>query len=526
MIKKIPKIMQVTRDYIKNMFPAFSTKKGSASIILAAMLSGSILSTIFYSQQNAGWFLSNTEEHQKELSDQLTIKYAFTLGGYLVANNLILCRENGWESSKKLCKWNNDQQISLSEFALTNPTYSKVDGRNIMTFTGTLPSSIGKHKYKIKFDLVNWKDYKHFIGDIPNAICRNKDNLEIIPEGRCSDKQQYQCKDAKENDISNSVCEYISSMDEDYYIVLMSVTPVRKDAQTVHAGIRRPLAHITVQTEGNPNCKLTCTSSITAYRYPECRGEFQPPTSKDYAVVRIKIFNHGPGTLYSLSLLREEISATEVQRDPNTNKPILDDDGLPVRMKYISVTEDYLAGTQQALHPGQSMLVENQMACHNEVKYNIVSSFETTVRTQIAAVQRGAPWSGTPPPVPSPQVIDSTVSDEVTFSSSVNIHAQDYSALAYMIDSIETPTGVCVENTAPPRKQIAGSCPTKYSTNQSCGPNNKGICLYSHIEPRRLFFPEESKTDFISLKKSTTTYNFNLNVKRFITVLIRVFYPH
>ncbi len=521
MIKKIPKIMQVTRDYIKNMFPAFSTKKGSASIILAAMLSGSILSTIFYSQQNAGWFLSNTEEHQKELSDQLTIKYAFTLGGYLVANNLILCRENGWESSKKLCKWNNDQQISLSEFALTNPTYSKVDGRNIMTFTGTLPSSIGKHKYKIKFDLVNWKDYKHFIGDIPNAICRNKNNFAIIPEGRCSEKQQYQCKDAKANDIPNSVCEHISSMDEDYYIVLMSVTPVRKGAQTVHAGIRRPLAHITVQTDGNPSCSLACASSITPYRYPECRGEFQPPTSKDYAVVRIKILNHGPGTLYSLSLLREETSVTEVQRDPKTNKPILDDDGRPVRMKYISVTDNVLTEEQPVLHPGQSILMEDQMTCHNEVKYNIVSSVETTVNTQTVASRRPISGSG------GFSATRTVLSDQSTVdsSSSVNIHAQDYSTLAYMIDSIETPTGVCVENTAPPRKQIAGSCPTKYSTNQSCGPNNKGICLYSHIEPRRLFFPEESKTD-LSIKKTTTTYNFDFKVKRFITVLIRVFYPH
>ena len=452
----------------------YSRNKGSAAIILSLMVSGAVLSTIFHSQKNIDWFISSTEQSQEVWENHLTTKYGFTLGGYLVANNLILCKEGGWQDTAAFCKWNTDDStVQLSEYNLEQPTVTTVDGRDVLTFEGQIDEPTLNNgeplNYTISFDLVNWKDpnIQGLIGEIPKYTCRDTQTLEMI-SGACSTTppDQEQCTNPEGNPISNSVCEYIEEVDQDFYIVLMLVKPAQVQ-QAHHAGIRRPLAHITTVLEGNAKCNMTCAAVDTGQRYPECRGEFQPPTGEERATLSLEITNHGPGAIYSLSFLKTQISVEK------------DKDGNPVS-KFYKVTRNLLEA-QEYLLPGKTSIpFTDTVTCLEEVRYSING---LPVRLLAFAL---------------PMIRD------------INVHAQPFMSLTYGMGSLLSPVGVCVENKFDGdgnRKQIKGNCGNTYSVDQTCG--NGGVCLYPHIEPRRIFYP--------------TAESINLD---YITSVIRFVSPH
>ena len=488
----------------------YSRNKGSAAIILSLMVSGAVLSTIFHSQKNIDWFISRTEQSQEAWENHLTIKYGFTLGGYLVANNLILCKEGGWENTTASCKWNTkDSTVTVGSYNLEEPKVITVDGKDVLTFEGEVKEPTLNNgeplEYTISFDLVSWKDpnIKNIIGDIPSYTCRNTNTLEMIPDGSCTPPDQKQCK--KDNKfISDSVCEYIEEADQDYYIVLISVKPKAEGQQAHYAGIRRPLAHVITSLESNAKCELTCAASDTSQSYPECRGEFQPPSGEELSNLKMKITNNGPGAIYALSLLREQVSQVEWEKD-NKGNLVKDNNNNPIPVTMYKVTGDLLERIQpkkEVLLPGEHIDVDDRVTCTEEVKYRITS--QTTIITVRAG--RGTPRG----------------QFRVNIASgSVNVHAQPFMSLSYTIGSLLTPIGICVErdvDTMGNRKQIPGSCNNQYSVGTSCG--SGGVCLYPNIEPRRVFYPKKAEQSTV-LQKTVITKTFN-----FITTIVRYISPH
>ncbi|MDE0120031.1 MAG: hypothetical protein OXM55_08510 [Bdellovibrionales bacterium] len=471
----------------------FSNKAGSAAIILSLMVSGAVLSTIFHSQKNINWFISKTELSKEDWEAHLTVKYGFTLGGYLVANNLVLCKETGWKDTTALCKWNtSDSTVQLQDYNLSSPVLTKVAGKDTLTMAGQIKNEPTLNNgeplnYTIQFDLVNWKDsyIKTLIGDIPTSVCRNKKTLKVIP-GKCVSPHQDKCIDDKNAPINNSVCEYIKEADQDFYIVLISVKSEGKNQVAHHAGIRRPLAHVIVTLESSAKCELTCAASDTGQRYPECRGEFVPPSGQDYSTLRMKLINKGPGSIYSLSMLREQVSRLEKDQHGNP-------------LKFYQVTDNLLEREdKEVIHPGESFIVQDKVTCMDEVQYKITSQTITTTR-------RGNP----------------RVTSTTTSSGSVNVHAQSFMSLSYTLGSLTTPIGICVESSADAdgnRKQIPGTCNNQYSVNTPCG--SGGVCLYPHIEPRRVFYPKMLEKS-VTLKGTVTVKSFD-----FLTTIVRYISPH
>ena len=474
----------------------FSKKSGSAAIILSLMVSGAVLSTIFHSQKSINWFISNTELSRENWEKHLISKYGFTLGGYLVANNLILCKEKGWKDTTALCKWNtSDNKVQLRDYNLNSLELTKISGRDVLSIKGQIKDEPTLNNgeplnYTIQFDLVNWKDsyIQTLIGEIPTSICRNKQTLKMI-NGSCTSPQE-KCVDENNVAISNSVCEYIKEADQDFYIVLVSVKPEGDDQEIQYAGLRRPLSHVVMTLESNAKCGLTCATSDTGNRYPECRGEFLPPSGEDYSTLRMKLINDGPGSIYVLSLLREQTSKREK-----------DQHGKP--LKFYKVTHDLLEREgKEVLHPGEHFIVQDTVACTEEVKYNITSQTTTiTVRGS-----RGTP---------SGQFRRTSV------NSNINVHAQPLMSLEYKVGSLITPVGICVERNTDisgNRKPISGSCPNQYSVNTSCG--SGGVCLYPHIEPRRVFYPKTLEKS-IDIDGKVIVKSFN-----FLTTIVRYISPH
>ena len=511
-----------------HIFPS-ERKRGSAAIILSLMVSGAVLSTIFHSQKNIDWFLSTTKSSLQDWEKALTAKYAFTLGGYLVANNLILCKEDGWGDEKGLCQWKpkaneeeeeakkkktKEEEPSPAKFGLTEETIKTVNGKKTLSYTGKITGTIKDDlkgstlrraediKYSISFDLINWKDsaIKNIMGEIPESVCRNSQTLEIIPEekGWCDPGQLNKpemCKTKKGGpDIPNSKCEYISALDQDYYIVLMSVQPLDssssseeedKQKTVYHAGIRRPLAQVTAFVEGDIRCSLTCASGATAQVFPECRGGWLPPkpgSKGDASSFKVRVTNKGPGVLYNVVFLRKQT----YHNTPNV-----------VHYKKIGniLDKPFQEEPKTFLAPGESVTFPDNVACNQEIDLTITTSTETIRTTQFA-------WAGAAGGVPSPsQTTESSINENVKKTIEPN-ESFPFTTISYTMGPRKSPMRQCVNNKLreDEGQQIKGNCPAQYSTNSNCGANNKGLCLYAHIEPRRLFAPKESKKDIEKMK--------------------------
>ncbi len=443
-------------------------KSGSAAIILSLVVSASVLSTIFISQRSANWFLSSQAKNIEDWEHAFVSQTAMAIGGYLISNNLVLCKEGGWENYDAKCKWNNESSMNLSEFNLRSKTVWQPEGGGdkVLSFKGTVDEDVidnpqsdaGDIDYRITFDLVNWKEtsVQNLIGEIPQSVCRDGTTMSIR-EGDCPLPVVDKCKD-NGVDIPNSICEYISDNDEDYTIVLISVqVPFDKPASTVYAGVRRPLSipKVAIIPPG-PVCRLTCAGSIAA-SLPECRGEFLPPTGEDnFSVVNVQVTNEGPGAIYALSLLRKDTYKSDDSiRYSGTGRNLLE-------LEHVK---------KEVFLPGEHFTFEDYIDCEDSVSYTF--SFERI------RVGRNPVWQG------------GAVNLGTSVYKRVNVHAQPFMEIHYGLFSLSNPVGACMvlDEDNPMMKPVeveeTTACPNTRSLDQTCGDGGAGECYYSHIEPRR-----------------------------------------
>ena len=568
------------------------SSKGSSAIILSVMVSGSVLATIFYNQQSMQWALSSQASNKSKWSDQFIKKYGITLGSYLVANNLILCREGGWddaEENEPLCKWNDiptrpsepsnpdstdnnnagstetstdNNNAGSTETSTDNNNAGRTTNRPIQR-TGNLdaggdnradssakaklsqfnlkeddPDTIqigdtekkvlryeasvqedsinaGQEiKFNLTFDLVNWKDsaIKNLIGEIPEYMCRHKTNHQIIKHGHCTTPPvsallnplpansnpdsvntnvnpsfQAGCKESADpnaEDIPNSICEFISAVDADYSIVLISVQLLEKEEDgdswrkkqgqaPAYAGVRRPLAIIKMEVTQQANCSLSCAISNTPNSNPSCRGDFQPePNSLTQSII-LKITNKGPGALYKLSLLRKE-----------QPKPIVDTGENPITPTYEETGDILEIAKKKVLLPNEAFRFNDQVECKNTFQYEFSTTSET--RRQTWGEYQINPIRNT--------IVESS---STTLTDGVNVHAQPYMTLSYTLGALNQPTAICMKDGI----SIDGDCSNKQK-DDSCG--DQGTCVHfqAEIEPNRGIFPGSGE---INIAERTTT---------------------
>ena len=100
------------------------TKKGSAVLLLSSMVSVSVLGTIYVTEKSMSSFLSDFSQTMEEWEKHLVMQSAQALAGYLVSNNLILCREGGWRGKKSKCQWNTQNGKNPKDFYLLKETDS------------------------------------------------------------------------------------------------------------------------------------------------------------------------------------------------------------------------------------------------------------------------------------------------------------------------------------------------------------------------------------------------------------------
>ncbi len=449
-------------DNIKNTNNILHNHRGSAAIILSLMVSGGTLSTVYMTQKMAGNFFNRMSQTMEEWETNLVVRSVQTLAGYLVSNNLILCREQGWQGTpSKKCKWREDGDKKPADFKLSKPQYLN-EG---LSFQGIHNlEGIDKH-YKVIFNLVDWRDtaIQSFIGEIPEYICRRKEDLRIIEDATCpnyssvGDPTNQPC-----NNKPGSVCEYIKPVDGDHWIVLVKVElpftdPVSgvKKTHTALSGIRRPLAMFVLQSIApGKQCSLACNVGRSANFAPDCKGRLFPSEEGVYgglasSVLTVK--NEGPGAIYKLSLVKYTTNLD------NINEKIMD------------VTPDIIASAKkEVLLPGDTLSFESFYKCPVEVRTEVIRR------------------SGTR------DSVSSSVSNEM-----VPVRQVEY---AFSFDA-QNPAGACyssagdtfssvvkgVDVTLPANRGLISSAVCRNGASSCSHGGQTGTCEYANIEPKRMF---------------------------------------
>jgi hypothetical protein len=461
-------------------------KRGFSTILLSLMVSGSVLTTIYFTQKAAVGFLSDLSQSLEEWEKFLVNDSAQKLATYLVASNLVLCRKDGWRGKSVNCKWNTRSGIvNPSEFNLSNPT----DSAGGFSLDGYILVEGNQKKYKMTFDLVNWTDtsIENLIGEIPDYVCRNSTNMSIVSGAKCPDydtlpessKGTQPCQ-VGGADKPGTHCEYIKPLDGDYYIVLVKIEvpyedPVSK-LQHVHtslSAIRRPLSMVVFKSiVSGKRCSRSCHVGGTLAFVPDCRDDAVPtPEQTEYSGLASKIItirNEGPGALYQLSLV-------STKRDIS--------DGTQIK----SVTPDIISGAgKEVLFPGETLSVEHFYECpivvQDEVVYGVsaADSASHTVRNSMVPFAR----------------------------LGYHIHV-DVSKLGSCYtsagDTLSASGADNVEMVLPMRDEAEHLHSIDCNTDDTACRSAGGFCQYVDIEPRRLFSSPVWEIDSV-LQQSVTTY--------------------
>jgi len=494
------------------------SKKGSAAILLSLTVSGAVLATIFITQKSANLFMASLSQNLEEWEYNFASTTALTIGGYLVSNNLILCKKNGWknedQNTSPRCKWN-DHKLYENTVADKKSSFSIKDMRpkqvqysdnapseKVFRLKGEVfkelinPQSKENIEYEITFDLVNWKEsiFQNLLGSMPESVCRNTKTLQLVTNGVCNTpkKSKHFCKNSDGNTMPNTVCEYISDFDQDYNIVLMSVTPIAKSQDeiksTIHAGVRRPVAIPLVEVVEPAKCELSCATNAVPGILSQCRDKFRVSGDDNLSAMKLRVTNQGPGILYKLSLLRTDkfldLAGNVILEYAEDAEGVREGEIAPLdpddpTKPHSSVTQktrqrkgfsvipgdkgDLLSQNDKfALMPGEFIEFQDHVDCNDSTKYYF--NQRTVFRWQ---------WR---------------IAGGTDLETNINIHSQPFMKVEYAVDSFRNPQGTCMikdDN----RGGILLPDKDHYMDEEYCNPGGDTpvpeCCKFTAMEPSR-----------------------------------------
>ncbi len=287
---------------IKRVFHWKLRHNQSGNVILPAlMIAGVIGVTIAAITKFSDQVLTTRQvEHNEEQASEVAQK-ALAMASYLVANNLILCKEEGWSGLSRKCKWGGSYQrttISESLYKLSpvSSTADKLEYKiQIPVFASRDGSADGDIEASLTFDLVDWGSDKS-----------SESILGIIPYEK-------------------------SPVDDDRSIVLIkSSVAFGSQKITLSGGIRRPLGiPDIVVTQAPSACPAACLPGLSENPHQECRGPQQIPALATVEA-SYEVINRGPGVLYDLAfekaMIHDPLFFGAKAKDMNTRTTL---EGMP-----------------------------------------------------------------------------------------------------------------------------------------------------------------------------------------------------
>lgn len=238
---------------------------------------------------------------------------ALALGGYFVAVNLVVCREDGWKGLTRKCRWAGELYMSPKvEMATYKLQDASGDETTLKFLAGVEREGASATPVKLSFDL--------------------KSNSNIISfTGLVSAKAQPVDKDTFFVFVTAEV-EYPNSKGDIKTVTLTSV-------------LRRPMGTPALKMPASPQCSAVCNSSNSENPYGECRGP-QAVREADLTAGNINVTNLGPGPLYKITYKKR------VTYDPDFFP------GKPPQESYVD-----MLGQNEILMPGSTIQFVDTYPC-------------------------------------------------------------------------------------------------------------------------------------------------------------------
>ncbi len=252
------------------------SNRGSAlaiGLIFVAVVGGGVTYVMKQTQKSE----DSSNKQLKFLKGRVETKKLFSVAGFLISNNLILCRKSSWHDGQgeNQCRWSGKRKegnYNPEEFGLANLHYKKIKNNEVLTFDFK-ESIISRYDGVVSFELVDVNDdesLKEVIGDIPD-------------------------------DIKN--------LDKDHHLVKVSVelqVPTGgKGVERVNSAslFKRPIA-VPKVSFSDSSCLSQCDSSKGEHSSPSCRGPFTIDGDATTDIVAVAE-NEGPGVIYDLKYERK-----------------------------------------------------------------------------------------------------------------------------------------------------------------------------------------------------------------------------
>ncbi len=258
---------------------------GAAMLFMVAVGVGS-----FYVMKTTQQSSDITAKEVKDIRARAEAQKVFSMAGFLISNNLILCKSAPWGagSTPLQCRWGglkNEKTYKPNEFGFTDKgvkasddslTFNLIDGN-----PEEEPNAISRYKGSVKFYLVD--------------VNKNESLRSVV--GEKSDE--------------------IKAIDNDHYVVKvdleLNLGAEDKNNNVIRGSaiFKRPIAipHLTVI---DSECISLCNASKGEHPYPACRGPFTIDANTKTDVIAVTE-NLGPGALYDLDYERSVTFKKEVQ---------------------------------------------------------------------------------------------------------------------------------------------------------------------------------------------------------------------
>ncbi len=262
---------------------------GAAMVFMVAVGVGS-----FFALKSSQQTSELSAKEIKDIRARAEAKKIFSMAGFLVSNNLILCKKSPWGASNtpKQCRWSGtktDKTYTPEEFGFHNIRYEN-------------DSSAGE---VLTLDLINQQEF------------RDKPGSRVI--SRFPGSVKLRLVDLKENEALQKVVgensEAVKLIDDDHYVVKIDLNLAldqKQETQRIQAGavFKRPIA-IPQLVILDSTCLSQCNASRGEHPFPACRGPSTIDVNTKTDVIAVTE-NLGPGVLYDIDYERNVVFANEV----------------------------------------------------------------------------------------------------------------------------------------------------------------------------------------------------------------------
>lgn len=300
----------------------------------------------------------NVIEHS-QIDAQYANDRALTIAGYLVSNNLVLCREPQSGNVGK-CSWGGQlhkpNAFEESEFNLENGRTDEQGSYHAVAVMDAYEVGFRDSNRKIKTDL------KFTLTNFGKDINPQSQSMNLI----------------------GKIPGYAAAYDDDWWIVIVEAktaylevklkdedNPEGEDSSVKHlislGGIRRPLASPILEVSGSAMCNFSCKTENTLALRPDCRGrQLVLPEDKEIKLA-LTLLNFGPGALYRADYDKTVVYSSDFY-PTKAGQPLRsimkalnsDDEPLMPMQKKVDLTDTFECESPEIFQANQTSSVDNQ----------------------------------------------------------------------------------------------------------------------------------------------------------------------